>query len=382
MTSITEQWAEYATPHTYDSGSYVFREGDPADQLYLIASGHVAVIKGADGEMPVVLSYRTNGELIGEIGLLYEGDRTASVIALEPTKMLAMPKADFWKVFNDKPEFRSLVMKTIIDRLLIADESRVGAAASDRRVIDRLSALADENQQLAALMQLREETLGFIVHDLRNPLNLVQMALSMIELDPGYSQDADSRRFLAMAVGGVRRMRGLVDSLLDVERLESGEASLSTGTVEMAPLVDELIEQSRPLAWASQLTLEVCHNHDSLPVLSVDRERIGRVITNLLDNAIKFSPPDGIIRMTTDYADGRVYITVEDSGPGIPADERERMFERFAQAQGGRGSRGFGLGLTYCRTAVQAHGGKIWVEDPQDLSGARFVFWLPVPAGE
>ncbi len=123
---------------------------------------------------------------------------------------------------------------------------------------------------------------------------------------------------------------------------------------------------------------------DALPVLDTDADKIERVLLNLVDNAIKFTPAGGEVIVQAhpagdrDAPDGYVRVEVKDTGPGIPDDSKERLFDRFTQLDGVRGRRrGTGLGLTYCRLAVEAHGGRIWVEDnPQ--GGAIFAFTLPL----
>ncbi len=105
---------------------------------------------------------------------------------------------------------------------------------------------------------------------------------------------------------------------------------------------------------------------------------IDRVVANLIDNAIKFTPNHGHINLSTELCDDHVQVRVTDTGRGIPADQRERFFDRFVQVEGDQPrTRGFGLGLTFCRLAIHAHGGRIWVEDGMQGVGSQFVFTLP-----
>jgi signal transduction histidine kinase len=110
-----------------------------------------------------------------------------------------------------------------------------------------------------------------------------------------------------------------------------------------------------------------------------DREKIERVLVNLLDNALKYTPENGRIWVQTGQKADRMWVSISDTGPGIPAEDRERIFERFTQGTGDKlKRRGFGLGLAYCRLAVEAHGGRIWIQDGPDGIGSRFTFTLPL----
>ena len=111
----------------------------------------------------------------------------------------------------------------------------------------------------------------------------------------------------------------------------------------------------------------------------VDQSLLDRVLTNLIDNAVKHTPLGGLVTVAAEVLKGEMAVSVTDSGPGIPPEERERIFERFTQTTGEkRRRRGFGLGLTFCRLTVLAHGGRIWVESGADGKGSRFVFTLPL----
>lgn len=378
--ALDPRWEKYAVKCTFEPGTYIFREGDPADEMYLILSGQVAIVKGADSNQPLVLGYRNADHVIGEIALLREGPRTASVLAVEPTTLLAITRADFWKLFDTQPAFRNIVLDAVIDFVLAADENRLRAAAAERDLLERLEALSGEQERLTELMRLRQETMRFIVHDLRNPLNLTLMALSMIEMDPAYGQDADSRRFLSLAIGGVRRMFALVESLLDVDRLDSGEVALQLSPLDLCKVVENVVQHHQAVAWAVHIKLSV-DQAASLPLVHGDAERLERVITNLIDNALKFTPAERQVVVSTWAENNEVFVAVDDDGPGVPLEQRSHVFDRFARLNvRGEGSRGFGLGLAYCRTAIHAHGRRIWVEDSPRLEGARFAFALPALA--
>ncbi|HQN42545.1 MAG TPA: ATP-binding protein [Anaerolineaceae bacterium] len=152
---------------------------------------------------------------------------------------------------------------------------------------------------------------------------------------------------------------------------------LQRAVVRLPALVENIAAQMRVTYKAGRVELRVELPADLPPVL-IDEEKIGRVLANLLDNAIKYTPPEGHVTISARQQNGQVAVMVTDTGPGIPAGERERVFERFAQVPGeGQKRRGFGLGLTFCRLTVEAHGGTIHVEAGPNDVGSRFVFTVP-----
>lgn len=372
-----DQWKQYATVIHYFAGDVIFREGDHADEAFILGEGRVAIIKASGGGASIVLGERTVGHLIGEMGLLQDAPRSASAIALEPTLLLAISKKDFWRLMYESHEFQQMVVATLISNILTADENRIAIAAAERELFDRLSKLASENEQLAELMQLRQETIHFIVHDLRNPLHMMHMVLENLDLGGDKLDEERKARFLALARGGVDRMLGLVDAMLDVERLDGGQAKLDIVPLKMPELVEAVMARARPLAEAGQLSLKLLPIPDDLPPISGDRLRLDRVLTNLLDNAIKFMPPGGTITVEVAKAKAGIAVSVNDTGPGIPARQRERIFERFAQEKTDRERSGFGLGLAFCRSAVTAHGGRIWADQGENGVGTKVTFTLP-----
>ena len=168
--------------------------------------------------------------------------------------------------------------------------------------------------------------------------------------------------------------------MLEIDKLESGHLPLHIDVVRINPLVSKAVAALEPLAQDADVHLLDCVPTD-LPLLRIDEEQIRRVVVNLLDNALRHTPANGQIRIEGSLEDGTGYtrVGVIDSGEGIPAELRERIFEKFVQLPKTalRGPRGIGLGLTFCKLAVEAHGGHIWVESGPE-GGAAFWFTLPV----
>ncbi len=367
----------FTTEHSYDTGEVFVEESEPGDVMYLIRSGRVVVFKG-DVQSPTVLGVRGPGELIGEMTLVDDYPRSASLVALEPIEVLRLSNEDFHKLMRRAPALSTKLIETLSKRLrensLISHHSE----QARRQFAQRMSQLETENQYLLELQRVRQETSDLIVHDLRNPLGLIKFALESLEMTLPQDVLQENRRTLDIAHTACDKMQYLVDTLLDVSRLEAGVVQLNLSRFALADLMADIAQRFGSLVERRGITL-----HTQVPeslVVEGDRVRLDRVLTNLLDNAIKFTPEGGTIAIEAHVQAGYVYVSVTDSGPGIPPQERPRIFERFAQVKSDDPnvrSRGFGLGLVFCRMAVEAHGGHIWVESGPGGKGSRFTFTLP-----
>jgi signal transduction histidine kinase len=184
-----------------------------------------------------------------------------------------------------------------------------------------------------------------------------------------------------MAHRNTGRMLDLVNHLLDIGKLESGQLPIHPEPVEVRSLMEETAERLAPLAEEAQIEVEVAVE-EGLPTLEVDPDLIGRVLNNLLDNALKFTPDEGYVRMWARFDPSIdpqcVLLGVTDNGPGIPSEARSRLFRKFQQSISTQGRRmGTGLGLPFCKLAVEAHGGRIWVESEVG-KGSTFMMILPL----
>jgi signal transduction histidine kinase len=218
----------------------------------------------------------------------------------------------------------------------------------------------------------REEVLGVVAHDLRNPLNLVSTTAQLL-MEPDLP--AEKRRSLyAINAKAVHRMNRLIGDLLEVVRLEAGRLSLNVGPCEIDRLLAETAEAFEARASEHGVTLAVTPGSSGV-VVSADGERLLQLLDNLVGNALKFTPAGGTITLSSAAGEGWVRVAVADTGPGIPEDQRARLFERFWQAHG-TDRRGLGLGLAIARGIVEAHGGVLEVDSTVG-SGSTFHFTLP-----
>jgi signal transduction histidine kinase/cell division protein FtsB len=250
------------------------------------------------------------------------------------------------------------------DALLAAELARHGSLAIDN------ARLYEESQQA---VRAREEVLAIVSHDLRNPLNAVTLAASLMKMSKTIAdEDREQLDIIDVSAG---RMRRLIDDLLDVTRLEGGKRL----PVEPAPVdVEELFAETHELfkaqAASASITLQY-RVEDGVPQVAADRHRVLQVLSNLLGNALKFTPPGGVISYAAEPRGDEVLFTVADTGPGIPKEHLGDVFKTYWQAK--RTERfGAGLGLPIAKGVVEAHGGKIWVESAG--AGTKFYFTLPV----
>jgi PAS domain S-box-containing protein len=238
-----------------------------------------------------------------------------------------------------------------------------------------LKDITDEHQMKQA-RDLINETL---VHDLRSPLSSTISALDVIQESIASGDPAGIvEPSIQIAQRSARRVLAMVESILEINRMESGQIELSLTDIVIYTLIRGSITELEPIAKEYRVSIKEDVSGD-LPAVCLDQQKIHRVLNNLIDNALKYSPEDGYILISASMPEENVVkFQVSDSGPGIPKQYHEKVFDRFVQVPGQASrKRGSGLGLTYCRLAVEAHGGKIWVEDRPE-GGSIFNFTLPI----
>jgi PAS domain S-box-containing protein len=223
------------------------------------------------------------------------------------------------------------------------------------------------------LESLREDLTSMVYHDLRAPLANISYSLEAIESLLPEEVDPSIPSVLQVANRSTERIQRLTRSLLDVQSLEAGQPLGKRQAVALPGLVEEALETILPMAASKHLEINTEIPAD-LPLVKVDEEMIHRVLVNLVDNAIKVSPLDGRITLGARKEGEMLQVWVQDEGPGIAPHDREKVFDKFTRL--GSPNQGIGLGLTFCRLAVEAHGGRIWIESQPD-QGARFAFTLP-----
>ena len=370
------QLSQSFTERQFQPGEIVFEEGETGDTLFLIRSGQVAIIKGSL-DTPVILAYRGPGEIIGEMALLENQPRSATIVALDNLRLLCINRQRFEQLLIETPTASRSIMEMLSANLRRMSQARSTGELSQKRLSQQVSDLQNEKEHLESLQRLRQETSELIIHDLRNPLSAIAISLRMLSLVLPEDILQANHDMLDIAQASVDRLQRLVDSLLEVSRMESGETPFSMAPFLLEPMLADQAHRSAILA-RQGVRIDVDTPPD-LPAAMADREKIERVVANLMDNALKYTPENGAICLAAHHRGDWIEVSITDSGTGVHPEDRQRIFERFTQGAGEKAHRrGFGLGLAYCRLAVERHNGRIWVEPGNGGLGSRFVFTLPV----
>ncbi len=224
------------------------------------------------------------------------------------------------------------------------------------------------------LERMREDLTHTMVHDLRNPLTGIAVSLNLLAEKAADRLTPAQRRVLELGQSSTQKMLTLVNTILDVSRLENRQMPISRTPTFLHAIASEVIDSQMVLAAEKNLDLQNRLPPD-LPLVQVDAGLIERVLINLIGNSVKFTPNGGLIRLSAQVIPAGIQVTVYNNGPHIPTEMMGRLFERFVTGQ--MAESGSGLGLAFCKLAVEAHGGRIWAENVYPDNGVAFHFTLP-----
>jgi signal transduction histidine kinase len=270
--------------------------------------------------------------------------------------------------------------RTLEEEREVASARSVELGAANALLAQTNSQLAEANARLAELDQLKTDFVSMVSHELRTPLGLIKGYAGTLLRQEISLDEATRREFLVVIDDETDRLTELVTNLLDMSRIEAGTLRIDPRPIDVRALLRECVKRLAAREPDRVPDLDV---PDVLARVLADERRIVQVVDNLLTNAARYTPPDTLILLRARSDDHLVTVAVVDHGPGIPAEKREQIFEKFTRLDGGERpeSSGTGLGLAICRGIVQAHGGRIWV-DSEIGSGSTFAFTLPVSAGQ
>jgi len=257
--------------------------------------------------------------------------------------------------------------------------SRVRAAPISSNGLELIGYVGtvEDITETQAVERMKQEFISIVSHELRTPLASIRGSLGLLAAGVLKNKPQTAQQMLEIATSDTERLVRLVNDILDLDRLESNKVELIKQWCVAAALMRQSVETLQPLAEENQITLSL-----SSPEIQIwaEPDRIIQTLVNLLSNAIKFSPPNSTVTLSASSLADRVLFQVKDQGRGIPADKLETIFGRFQQvdASDSRQKGGTGLGLAICRSIVQQHGGRIWVESELG-KGSTFYFTLPKP---
>jgi PAS domain S-box-containing protein len=324
--------------------------------------------------------------ITGWDGKIYETNRQAAALSgFTPQELNGMPIVSLHEPARD---VRTLSKGKLMQGQTLSYDSVLKSKSGDAIPIQvhvrRL--IFEETESLQWLMRdvterrnldlLREDLTSMVYHDLRSPLANIVSSLDVLKALFYGKENETVESVVSIARRSTERIQRLVSSLLDLNRLESGQPIVTQQAIAPLVLIGEAVEAVRPMTDNRHQSL-IYHVPENLPLIMVDTDMIRRVLINLLENASKFAPLNGKIETSAIQEGDWVQFWVQDNGPGIPIADQERIFDKFTRLKEKDGPGGLGMGLAFCRLAAHGHGGKVWVESKSG-QGARFLLALPV----
>jgi len=302
-------------------------------------------------------------------------------VAEAVVKGMAGEKIRYMEVTISKPGTKPLIMQVTATRLrgenniaLVIARDVTGARQMERDLHERNLLLEEANRRLRELDTLKTELVGVVGHELRSPLTVIYSYAAALKDHWNKMEEARKLECIDHVLRECNRLNHMVENVLGMSRIESERLLLHR---QRGDLVTMLSDVTREMAMApGARTIRLVTSVSHLEV-EVDWDKVKQVVINLVDNAFRFTPPDSQVIITGDVMDGEAVVRVKDMGPGMPLQNRDRLFEKYIQSKAEGMERGLGLGLYIVRTFVEAHGGKVWLEDEKGL-GAVVAFSLPL----
>lgn len=304
------------------------------------------------------------GSNAGRVALLITGGALVFVIAISffITRSITRP------VSLLKRKTREIAQGDFEGELNIASPPELGELAG---------AFNSMSRKLRDLDKMKSEFFSSMSHELRTPLTSIKEGAGLLLDGVGGTVTDKQRKLLTILAEESERLIGLVNSLLDLSKMEGGMMVYNFEPTSLAPLIDRAMTEIAPLVEAKRIRVEPKIDKE-LPIVKVDGEKLLQALRNLIGNAVKFTPDGGTVTVSARQKDGVVEVSVADTGPGIPAENLAAVFDKFQQAAfaGSYRIKGTGLGLAIVKHIVTSHGGKVWVES-QAGEGSTFIFLLP-----
>jgi signal transduction histidine kinase len=384
--------AQAGVVRSFPAGATICSEGEPGNVVYIIVQGRVDIIKRLDDASERYLHSLGPGEFVGEMAILQEGIRTATVRAAEPTTVLELSQDPFLIILGRSPSLGIRILVRMSARLRDADQQ---AIAELRRANEELTRAL---WQLKRLDQTKSDFIRLSAHELRTPVAALLGYTQMMRDNPLVQASAELRTLVEGVVAGTARLHRVFNSILDVSRVMTGGLQIQPTPVSIPVIMDGVVLEFRRALEKRHLTLEQVGIR-GLPLCWGDPDLLYKVFYHLVNNGIKYTPDGGRITVSGRTVNVRglgrcVEVAVQDTGIGIAPQDLELIFEKFYRtgepALHSSGTTSFkgggpGLGLAIARGGVLAHGGRIWAESPgydeENCPGSRFIVQLPLNEG-
>jgi signal transduction histidine kinase len=377
------EMADLTELRTYPPGHILCHEGQYEDSLYILAEGSVIVSKKMlDEDSQHILRVSGRGDMVGEMGLIQNAPRAATVRTLTECTLLEMGKKDFETILSHSPRMAMDIIRITLDRLRANDHMAVAELQRTNNILRQLDRNKLEFIQVAA-------------HELRTPLTVLSGYIEILRSLPEVKDNAKLLGAVDRLTLGADRIQEVVNMMLDVTRIDSDLLTVGNKPVPIRMLVSDVVHGFMEAARGRRIALLVDYKEDT-PDIYGDIALIQKALYHLVINAIKYTPDGGRVAIRTcackidDEIPG-VEISVQDTGIGLDPEHQELVFEKFYQVgevalhssgkttyKGG----GPGLGLALVRGVARAHGGKVWVVSPghneSTFPGCTFYLQMPV----
>jgi signal transduction histidine kinase len=368
---------------TYPPEQILCHEGAYEETFYIIADGNAAICKNIseqDGER--ILRIAGKGDLVGEMALIQNVPRSATVRTTTECTVLEMDKKDFETLLSRSPGMALNIIRTTLDRIRENDQIAIQDLQSTNKVLHHLDRNKLEFIQVAA-------------HELRTPLTVLKGYVNMLHSFPAIKENPALDEVLGGIIKGADRMHEVVNTMLDVTRIDSETLKIRPALVPLKRVVNDIVHDLAKAAAERNIELTIEQDTDT-PNINADPTLIQKALYHLTVNAIKYTPDGGKVTLRSrpvtleNNAQG-VEISITDTGIGLEAEHHDLVFEKFYQVgdvaihSSGKTSfkgGGPGLGLAIVRGVARAHGGKAWVEssgyDEVNFPGCTFYLQLPI----
>jgi signal transduction histidine kinase len=352
--------------HSYPPNTVLCREGAVENTFYIILEGEVQVTKLLNELETRFLKHLKEGDFFGEMALIHNAPRAATVVTTVPSTILEINKDAFSKLLEQSSSMSLAMVREVSRRLRENDEMAIG----DLRLKAR--ELAGAYQQLAEQEFARREFLTTIAHELRTPLTAASGFLQLVRM--GMLEGQTLTNAMDAIARNVQDIISLTNDILFLQEMDLILPAFQS--TDVGAIVVKLVEQMRPRAVHNAVSLKHIIAPD-LPQVNGDAKSLERAIAAILDNAIKFSPDGGDVMVNVCFDEEQLWVRVEDHGVGIAADVMPCIFDRFYHVDnvGDYLFRGLGLGLSVARQVIEQHGGKILVESELG-KGSTFTILL------
>ena len=377
------EMADLTEIHTYPPGHVLCLEGAYEDVFYIIADGNAEITKKMiEGEDDRILRLARRGDMVGEMALIQNAPRAATVRTTSECTVLEMEKQDFETILRRSPRMAMDIIRITLDRIRANDQSMIEELQKSNKVLRQLDRNKLEFIQVAA-------------HELRTPLTVLNGYVNVLRSLPNTSTNANFGEVIQGILKGTSRIHEVVNLMLDVTRIGTETLKIASVPVLLKRILDDLIRDFEKAAAERRIKIYTQHA-EGVPSINGDPALIQKALYQLLVNAIKYSPDGSTIIITTrpiamnDGTPG-VEVAVRDRGIGLDAEHLDLVFEKFYQVgsvdihSSGKTSfkgGGPGLGLAIVKGVARAHGGKVWVEsaghDEVNFTGSTFYLQLPV----